>query len=58
MKEMNLASITCFRCSHEWIPRVKKVIICPKCKSPYWDIKGRSNGKKNKKIMNKNKEKK
>ena len=31
----------CERCGHEWIPRTKvKVdpIICPKCKSPYWNI--------------------
>jgi len=28
----------CERCEHEWIPRSKEhPIICPKCKSPYWD---------------------
>jgi len=28
----------CERCSHEWAPRKKGVpIICPKCKSPYWN---------------------
>jgi len=30
----------CERCGHEWIPRTKKEeqpIICPKCKSPYWN---------------------
>ena len=29
----------CERCSHEWIPRKneEKPIVCPKCKSPYWD---------------------
>ncbi len=28
----------CERCRHEWIPRKKEYpIICPKCKSPYWD---------------------
>lgn len=38
----------CERCGHEWIPRLSledlksgKVdeapVICPKCKSPYWD---------------------
>ena len=28
----------CERCGHEWIPRKKDVRICPKCKSPYFDI--------------------
>jgi len=30
----------CERCKHEWIPRSKKKvnpIICPSCKSPYWN---------------------
>lgn len=29
----------CERCSHKWIPRNKEEdpIICPKCKSPYWN---------------------
>lgn len=30
----------CERCTHEWIPRTKTEeipIICPKCKSPYWN---------------------
>jgi len=30
----------CERCGHKWIPRKKgKPVICPKCKSPYWDKK-------------------
>lgn len=29
----------CERCAHEWIPRDKgqEPVICPKCKSPYWN---------------------
>lgn len=38
----------CERCSHEWLPRVsleelkagnikEEPVICPKCKSPYWN---------------------
>lgn len=28
----------CLRCDHKWFQRKpKKPIICPKCKSPYWD---------------------
>ena len=29
----------CFRCGHTWIPRKKRSIVCPKCKTPYWNIK-------------------
>lgn len=29
----------CERCLHEWINRKKeKPTVCPKCKSPYWNI--------------------
>ncbi|MDN4185458.1 MAG: hypothetical protein QY871_00030 [Dehalococcoides mccartyi] len=30
----------CERCGHEWIPRPDSIEtkVCPKCKSPYWDI--------------------
>ena len=28
----------CERCGHEWAPRSEEIpIICPKCKSPYWN---------------------
>jgi len=28
----------CERCGHEWIARIKEdPVICPKCKSPYWN---------------------
>jgi len=39
----------CERCSHKWIPRIKKTelpIICPKCKSPYWNIPKKKDAKK------------
>lgn len=27
------------RCDHEWVPRdrAQPPVVCPKCKSPYWD---------------------
>lgn len=30
----------CERCGHEWIPRdlKRRPRVCPKCKSPYWDV--------------------
>lgn len=28
----------CERCGHEWVKRKEKEpIVCPKCKSPYWN---------------------
>ena len=30
--------LNCLRCKHEWLPRQELVVICPKCKSPYWNI--------------------
>jgi len=40
--EIILEGYKCERCSHKWVPRKKsgeddKPIVCPKCKSPYWD---------------------
>ena len=30
----------CERCGHEWLPRdtMREPKVCPKCKSPYWNI--------------------
>ena len=29
----------CERCGHEWVPRkAQEPKVCPKCKSPYWDV--------------------
>ena len=48
--EIRLKGFKCERCKQEWIPRNKegKPIICPLCKSPYWN-KPKKNNKKNKK---------
>ena len=27
----------CSRCGHRWIPRINNPVMCPKCKSYYWD---------------------
>lgn len=33
----------CKRCEHEWYRRKPvKPLICPKCKSPYWNIDKKS----------------
>ena len=30
--------LKCKRCRWRWFPRKEKVILCPKCKSAYWNI--------------------
>lgn len=38
MAVVMLKGYRCERCAHTWIPRKKaKPVICPRCKSPYWD---------------------
>jgi len=42
MGEITLKGYVCERCKHKWVPRDKqKPMVCPKCKSPYWDRKRR-----------------
>lgn len=39
MAEVTLKGYRCERCNHVWVPRDKeKPRVCPKCKSPYWDV--------------------
>jgi len=36
--KIEVEGFKCERCGHKWIPRKKEQpIICPKCKSPYWN---------------------
>ena len=36
---MKLPKWNCLRCGHTWIPRRDaRPIVCPKCKSPYYDM--------------------
>jgi predicted Zn-ribbon and HTH transcriptional regulator len=33
----------CERCGHEWVPiKARPPRVCPKCKSPYWDLERRA----------------
>lgn len=34
----------CERCEHDWVPRDAEVLpmVCPKCKSPYWNTPRRN----------------
>ena len=37
--KIEINQLTCQRCNHKWFPRSTEVVICPNCKSPYWDKK-------------------
>jgi len=37
-KEIKVYECTCERCGHKWITRTEESpVVCPKCKSPYWN---------------------
>ena len=37
-KEIKVYECKCERCKHEWITMTEELpVVCPKCKSPYWD---------------------
>jgi len=35
---VEISQVKCLRCNHTWTPRKRDVRICPKCRSPYWDV--------------------
>jgi len=37
--KIEVEMLKCERCGHTWKPRKEEVLICPKCKSPYWNRK-------------------
>jgi Zn finger protein HypA/HybF involved in hydrogenase expression len=44
MGEVMLKGFICERCHHKWVPREDEIPkVCPKCKSPYWNIQRKSN---------------
>lgn len=46
MKQVKLGKKEkCVRCGHEWQPKKATVRVCPKCKSPYFDIERIENAK-------------
>jgi len=45
MPKVRLMGYRSERCDHEWLPRDKgqEPRVCPKCKSPYWNVKRGTN---------------
>jgi len=47
--EIKLDGYICERCRHTWISRVNsknRPLVCPSCKSPYWNIPRKNNSDK------------
>ncbi|MBI2909436.1 MAG: hypothetical protein HYX92_17460 [Chloroflexi bacterium] len=44
MAKIEVEAFKCERCGHVWTPRGKgaEPRVCPKCKSPYWNVPRRS----------------
>ncbi|SJK84436.1 type IIS restriction-modification system N6 adenine-specific DNA methyltransferase [Cuniculiplasma divulgatum] len=53
-EQINVFECICERCGHDWIARREEApIVCPKCKSPYWD-KPISNNSANQAVLSYN----
>ena len=47
MSVIKIDGYMCERCAHKWASRNDRIpIVCPKCKSPYWNIPKKSKVKK------------
>ena len=44
--KLEVDAYKCERCGYEWQPIKDSPIVCPKCKSPYWDKPRKINKKK------------
>lgn len=38
VRHVDLPVLHCYRCVYSWRPRLPSVRICPRCKSPHWDV--------------------
>ncbi len=48
-KEIKVYECQCERCKHTWITRSEELpIVCPNCKSPYWNKPRQENKEKKK----------
>ncbi len=45
--KLTVQGFKCDRCGHEWVPRKEdeEPRVCPKCKSPYWNVPRKNKGK-------------
>jgi len=41
INNIKIPKLKCKRCGYKWIPRKEEVIVCPRCKSPYWNVERR-----------------
>jgi len=38
MDRFEMPTVKCERCFHEWVPRVKLIRQCPRCKNVKWNV--------------------
>lgn len=36
VKSSQLNPLSCARCLHQWVPRIKDPKLCPNCRTAYW----------------------
>jgi len=36
-RRLRFRVLTCRRCGYRWIPRVYRPVLCPNCRSAYWN---------------------
>jgi len=34
--KIEIKKLKCERCGHKWVARREDILVCPKCRSPYW----------------------
>ena len=34
---MEIKKLECMKCGHHWLPRAGDPVMCPRCKSYYWN---------------------
>jgi len=37
LQMIQVRGLVCQRCGYQWIPRIKAVRLCARCKTPYFD---------------------
>lgn len=44
--KIKLQKVECKKCGYRWIPRKEEIRLCPKCKSPWFDMPKSNNRQK------------
>jgi predicted Zn-ribbon and HTH transcriptional regulator len=50
LKMITVQGLECLRCGHQWVPKIKDVRICARCKSARFDTPRPAPGPRSKKL--------